>query len=422
MNATREPPQRHRTWAPLRIPDFRRLAVSNFLWWQANLMEQIVLGWLVLELTDSAWLVALAGFARSAPNLLSGFISGMIIDRYGRRQIILMAQSSYGLLYGLIALLLWLDALHLWHLMVGAIITGAFWSLDWPARRSLVPDLVGKRQTIDAMIIENFAQNIARILGPFAGGTLIALIGPQGCYWLLTITSGLTLLILRGLAHRPITRSALPLRRSALATALDGLRYVHGNEAILAVLLITAIMNMLTFPYITLLPVFARDVLQQGPVGLGLLGAANGIGAFYGLLLINQLRRWINPGWIFGIGSCYQAIMVLLFANTITFIPALLLLIGSGMGQASFSTMQSAIILLASSDEMRSRAMGTLVLGIGAGPLGRLQVGALAQNFGAPLAVTIQTTLAVFLVGTLILKLPGLYRLSAHPSTTVAVD
>ncbi|MCB0109203.1 MAG: MFS transporter, partial [Caldilineaceae bacterium] len=403
-------PQRARAWNTLAIPDFRRLAFSNFLWWQANLMEQVVLGWLVLELTDSAWLVALAGFARSAPYLISGFISGLVIDRFGRRKIILAAQACNTAVYGIIAGLLWVDQLTFWHLLVGALISGAAWSLDWPARRSLVPDLVGKERTIDAMIIENFVQNFSRILGPFTGGTLIAILGARGCYTVLTLLSALTLIVLTGLAHRPLPQTALPTRRSPFATAREGLRYVRSNEPILAVLLITALMNMLAFPYMTLLPVFARDVLNQGPIGLGILGAGNGIGAFVGLLIINQLRHRINPGWIFGIGSCFQAIALLGFANSSILGLSLLLLIASGLGQACFSTMQSSIILLSSSDEMRSRAMGTLVLAIGAGPLGRLQVGALAETLGAPLAVTLQTILAAVLVGTVILKLPGLRR------------
>jgi MFS family permease len=399
-----------RAWSTLAIADFRRLALSNFLWWQANLMEQVVLGWLVLELTDSAWLVALAGFARSAPYLLSGFISGLVIDRFGRRKIILAAQVCNTLVYGVTAALLWLDQLLFWHLIAGALIAGAAWSLDWPARRSLVPDLVGKERTIDAMIVENFVQNFSRILGPFTGGALIAVLGSQGCYWIMTAISALTLVMLSGLAHRPIPQTALPTRRSPWATAKEGLHYVRNNEPILGVLLITALMNMLAFPYMTLLPVFARDVLDQGPVGLGILGAGNGIGAFLGLLAINGLRHRINPGWIFGIGSCFQAVALLGFANSTFFGLSLALLISSGLGQACFSTMQSSIILLAASDEMRSRAMGTLVLAIGAGPLGRLQAGALAESLGAPLAVTVQTALAALLVGAVILKLPGLRR------------
>jgi len=423
MNATdKSAPQQANAWATLRIPDFRRLALSNFLWWQANLMEQVVLGWLVLELTNSPWQVAFAGFARAAPYLISGFISGQVIDRFGRRKIILTAQLCNTLIYAITALLLMLGQLMLWHLMAGALLAGVSWSLDWPARRALIPDLVGKTRTIDALIVENFVQNFSRILGPFAGGTLIALIGAQGCYWVLTLISALTFVVLSGLAQSPINNTMPSVRRSPLAPIREGLQYVRSSEPILGVLLITAVMNMLAFPYMTLLPVFARDILEQGPVGLGLLGAGNGIGAFLGLLIINRVRHRINPGWIFGIGSCFQALALLFFANSSSFSLSLALLIASGLGQACFSTMQSSIILLAASDEMRSRAMGTLVIAIGAGPLGRLQAGALAQSFGTPLAVSIQTLLAVVLVAALIVKLPGLRQTAAPTPTTAPAD
>jgi MFS family permease len=183
---------------------------------------------------------------------------------------------------------------------------------------------------------------------------------------------------------------------------MEGWRYVRHNQPILGVLFITMIMNLWIFPYMVLLPVFARDVLGQGPTGLGILGAGAGIGAFIGLVVINRLRHVISPGWIFGLGSLSQAVAILLFAVSTNFTLSLILLILSGVGQACFGTMQSSIMLLAASDEMRSRAMGTLVLAIGAAPLGQLEVGALAELLGAPLAVGGHAGVAVLaIVGTI---------------------
>ena len=159
--------------APLTIADFRRLLTSNFLWWGARFMELIAMGWLVLELTNSAWPLAVIGFFRSAPALISGFVSGPIIDRFGRRQVILIAQTTNLFINGSITMLLWLEQIALWHLAAAALLKGLVWSLDWIARRSLLPDLVGKSKTVDALQLDGFCQNISRIVGPLMAGLLI---------------------------------------------------------------------------------------------------------------------------------------------------------------------------------------------------------------------------------------------------------
>lgn len=395
--------------APLNIPDFRLLILSNFLWWTTRFMEMTIVGWLVLELTDSAWQVSVAGFYRSAPFLVAGFWAGAIIDRLGRRKLIVYAQAVSAASSVLIALLLWLDLLAFWHLALSVAVIGLAWSLDWPARRSFMPDLVGKEQTVEALLLENFMQNIARILGPFLGGSLIAAISATGAYTVLAGLAGVTFLLLLGLSRQPLPRTQ-KIQASPWQDMVAGWRYVRHNQPILGTLLVTVIMNLLVFPYMMMLPVFARDVLGQGPVGLGILGAAGGVGAFIGLFIINWLRHKISPGWIFGLGSLSQAVAILLFSTSTNFTFSLILLVISGIGQACFGTMQSSIMLLAASDEMRSRTMGTLVLAIGAGPLGQLQVGALAEFIGAPLAVGTHAGVAVLSIIATMVGLPRFRR------------
>ena len=387
------------TLQPLSIPDFRRLLLSNTLWWQAMWMEMIVVGWLVLDLTDSPFQVALIGFYRSIPLLVWGFFSGPVVDRIGRRRIMLISQSINFTTSSVMATLLWTDQLVFWHLCAAAFLMGTAWSFDWPARRSYLPDLVGKARTIDAMLLENFTSVISRIAGPFLGGRLIYDLGPAGCYVVLAVFSGIALITLTRLTKlpaKPVTTEGKPFR-----AVLDGLRYVRGNEPIFGSFLITVFMNYLTFSYMTLLPVFARDILGQGPVGLGYLGMGNGIGAMLGMFCINALRGKVANGLIFGVGATLQSSALFAFSHSTVFWLSLVFLICAGIGQAAFGVMQSAIVLTNASDEMRSRAMGSIVLGIGAGPPGRLQIGALAEHFGAPFALGSHTLVcAVLCIGT----------------------
>jgi MFS family permease len=410
-----EPRLRQRVRGMLRNGDYRRLLSSNALWWQTMFMENVVVGWLVLELTNSPWQVALVGFCRSAPFLVCGFLAGPLTDRLGRRRIILGAQLANFLAYASLTLLLWGEQLALWHIYGTALVLGAAWALDWPARRALLPDLVGKAQTVDAMLMENLAQSTSRIIGPSLAGALIAFFGPDGCFTVMLVLSGVALWNLRHLSQQPITRTSMRPSTSPWNLVAQGLRYVGSSQPILAVILITLVMNLLYFPYMNLLSVFARDVLGQGPVGLGFLGAASGVGAFMGLFIINRVRQQVSGGWILTVGTFGMSICLFAFAlsGVYSFSWAMLLL--AGVGQACFGIMQSSIILLAASDEMRSRAMGTLVLAIGSDPLGKLQTGLLAELYGVQLTVALQSALAALALLVIAVALPGLRNPTYDP-------
>lgn len=388
--------------------DYCRLLSSNALWWQSMFMEMVVVGWLVLELTNSPWQVSLVGFCRSAPFLICGFVSGPLTDRWGRRRIILGAQLANFLAYLALTLLLWSGQIALWQMYIAALVLGTAWALDWPARRALLPDLIGKAQTVDAMLMENLAQSTSRIIGPSIAGGLIAAFGPVGCYTAMMLLSGIALWNLRHLSQQPIPRTTMRPSASPWNLVAEGLRYVGHNQAILGVVLITLVMNLLYFPYMNLLSVFARDVLGQGPVGLGFLGAASGVGALIGLFVINRIRHVVSGGWILTVGTFCMSLCLLAFALSNFYSLSWAMLLLAGMGQACFGIMQSSIILLAASDEMRSRAMGTLVLAIGSDPLGKLQTGYLAELYGAQLTVAIQASVAALAILVIAVTLPGL--------------
>ena len=391
------------TWdvlAPLSNGDFVRLWLANGLWWQAMWIEMMVLGWLALELTDSPWWVQVIGFYRSIPLLLIGLFGSAITDRFKRRHLVLTLQAANVVAALSLALLLWSGNLKFWHLSVVALAMGSTWALDWPTRRSMIPDLVGKAQTVDAMVLENFIQGFTRISGPLAAGYIMAVYGNLGALIILVGLGLLSLLSLSGLK----TDSQAPIKsvgiRATWTEMRQGWIYIRESAPILGVFLITIFVNVWAFPYMNLLPVFARDIFGQGPEGMGWLGAANGVGAFIGLGIIHLGRRKLSNEWLFISGSLVSSIGVVFFALSGTYELSLLMLFCSGLGQAGFSIMQSSIILVESSDEMRSRAMSGLVVAIGVGPFGRLQSGAMAEVWGPRIAVGVMAVMAA--VGTLL--------------------
>lgn len=395
-------------FSPLQVVDYQKLLGSNTLWWQALYMEVLVMGWLVLELTDSAWLVAIVGFCRSVPFLISGNFSGLVADRLGRRPTIIWMQAITFAAYAAVALLLITGWVAYWHLVVASLMLGGAWSLDWPNRRALIPDLVGKSRTVEAILLENLGQSVARTVGPFLAGWILAVFGSAGSFVSLALLSLVALILLQLLSKDPLARTVMPDRTPVLVQMRQGLSYVRHNQAILAVAITTALMNLFIFSYGNFLPVFAKDILNLGPVGLGILGAAAGVGSFLGLYLVNTLRSRVGYGWIFMVGSFAECVALAAFAFSTIYGFSWAMLAIVGIGQASFGIMQSSIVLMAAPDEMRGRAMGAIVLAIGVGPLGKLQSGALVEWLGAPLGIGLQAIVASVAMVLVVLLLPGI--------------
>jgi MFS family permease len=396
--------------------EYRRLLCGTVIWWHCFYMELVVLGWLVFDLSSSARTVSLVSFCRTLPLLLVSLFSGPLIDYVGRRRALIAAQSVNLGGYLALALLLWSGQAAPWNIAIVAFCLGTAWAIDWPTRRSLVPDLLGKERMVDGLLLESFLTGFARIIAPAMAGALIARFGALGCYLTMAALSSCALGIIAPLLSGGAPPGARPFTLAVLPVVREGMRYVRSSQPILAVMLITLVMNLWIFPYVSLLPAFAHDVLHQGPVALGFLSTGTGIGAFLGLIAIQLLRRRVSVGLLFVLGTGWLCLSLAAFALSRAYPLSWVLLLCAGMGMGSFGTLQSTIVLLATSDTMRSRVMGILVLAIGGDPLGQLQIGTLAERFGVQATLAAQgaaAALALVLITTL---LPGVLRPQAQAS------
>jgi MFS family permease len=400
-------PVRGAGFAPLqtfRSRGYRYLWAASVLWNQARWMDQVVLGWVVLEMTNSAWNVAMIGALRWVPLLMFGVAGGAIGDRVDRRRLLIGAQTL-GLVVslGTAALL----ATGHFDFVLAALVTfllGLQWAIDWPTRRALIPDLVGRDLTVNAVALEAVSMNITRIIGPLIAGALITYVSPAAAFLVMSALYlvEIGLLVVMPLAVRGQQVASGPILRYLR----DGFRALSQSEPIVGVLVISALMNVLVFPYQQLLPVFARDVLQVDAVGLGMLGAAAGVGSLLGALAIASSGGVPRSCMFFWVGSCVMSLSVVGFALADSMPVALGLVALGGLGQAAFASLQSTIILARASDQLRGRAMGALTLAIGSAPFGTLEMGAVTVLVGAPLAVALNASLGAALVGVVTLRLP----------------
>lgn len=398
--------QRHNHFRPLRPLHFADLSIlhnRDFLWlWAAGglshasrWMETGVLGWLILDLTDSPWYVALVGVARSAPLLAFGLFAGLIADRTNRWLVMLCTQSINALMTGILLALLLFGTIQPWHVLLVAFILGCSTILDMPSRRSLIYDLVGPQQVVGAMSLETINNTVGKFLGPLIGGLMIEMTGFAGVYGLLMAVYLLALsLILQVKINLPGPPGPVQPIWQSLVT---GLQYSLHNRVVLGVLCITVIMNALAFSYVQILPVVARDHLRVGPGLMGLLASADGMGTLIGALLLAAAGKLPAHGRIFALGALLELVSLLGFAASPWYALSCVLLFGVGLGNAGFSTMQSTIILLSAAPGMRGRAVGVLGLCIGSTPLGLLELGALSATVGAPAAIGINAAIGLAL-------------------------
>jgi MFS family permease len=382
--------------APLRIPAFRWLWLSTSAWNLARWMELPLTGWMALTLTGSPADVALLGVTRTALLPFVAPISGALADRVDRVRLVRLAQWGNAVVVCALAGALLAGRGAYWQLVLATLWLGLSWGLDWPARRALAADLVGRQRVLQSVLLDGVSQNVARIAGSLIAGALLATWGGPGAvavlalFYLAAAAAVLRVRAPGGAAPEVATArpaGLAPERRSVWRELLAGLVAARRDPVVWAVLLVGVLMDALLMQYQTLLAVFAERVLSVGPVELGWMGAATGLGASLGLLVLPLVRDGQRQAVTYAGGSLLTGVAVLLFALSPLFSVALPLLVLAGLGTAAFATMQTTLLLSRTSPEMRGRILGLQALTIGSAPLGAFELSLLVEHFGAPLAV-----------------------------------
>ena len=391
--------------------DWRILWLAGHLWHLAFWMDLLVLGWLVLELTGSPFLVSLIGTFRLLPLGLTGFIFGSLGDRFSKHRILVAAQVvNTTATIGLAAMLL-LGTTQLWHLYLTALITGTAWATDFPVRRALIRDLVPEESVVNAVALDAASLTGMSMVGRFVGGGLLALSGAQGSYLFLCLCYLVGLVMLLRVSVTPSDATVQPHRDSLLKGIKEGLVYAWRTPIVRAVLLVTVFFNLLVTPYLQLTPVFAREVLGVGPALMGLMSGMDGMGALLGSMALASMGANIRRlGAVFLAGTLIVSLGILLFSTSTIYLLSLATLFFAGIGLSGFATMQIAIIISTARPDMRGRAMGAITLAIAAMPLGMTYMGLLADRYGAPAAVGGNAAACLVLLLVIVVFQPGLRR------------
>jgi MFS family permease len=370
----------------LRHRDFRLLWIGQLVSTTGQQMQQVALAWHLFDLTDSTFQVGLIAFFGILPFMALSLVGGAVADQIDRKRVILVSQTvtmattlvlvvinfggavSPGVIYGV------------------AFLTGATRAFDAPARQALIPNLVPRDELGSALTLNTMLRQMATIVGPGFGGLVIGVAGVGTAY---AFNAGTSLAVIAALlAMGPVGAVARSASRG-WELALGGLRFARAEPIVLSLLTLDFLVTVLGSTR-ALFPAFARDILEVGPGGLGLLYAAPAAGAVVGALVLGAVGASWRSTWIVLIVSAGFGIAVLGFGLTTLFPVALLLLFGSGAADVVGEVMRATLVQLRTPDEVRGRVTSLNVMFSTGGPqLGQLQSGAIGSLVGPAAAAVL---------------------------------
>ncbi|MGE3540435.1 MAG: MFS transporter [Candidatus Tectimicrobiota bacterium] len=403
---TRREPRPRGAFRAFEQRGYRCLWLANCLIYTARWMQMTLLAWLVLELTNSPWLVALVGFFSSAPMFLLGLVGGLLADRMPRQRLLTISQGTNTLSSFILTLVLAAGTVEVWHAYLAILTTGACWALDTPSRRAVMYDLLGAEGVTNALALDSVGMNASRMCGPGLAGLLITTTGVTGGYVVITLFCTVAWVLVWSV-HMPQARRQERHQQSIIRNLAEGFRYVRSNRTIKATLYITVVMNVLLFPYVQMVPIVARDVLHVDAALMGALQAAEGLGALLGAICIASAVQIKSHGRVFLGGSLVALLALCIFSMSRWYILSLPMLLCLGVGTAGFGAMQSTIIMLAAGEEMRGRALGVLSIAIGTGPFGSLIVGAVASAVHPVFAIRMHALIGIVALAIIMLLFPS---------------
>ena len=298
-----------------------------------HFVQEVALFWITYEITDSAMALGILGLCSALPRLILGALSGVLVDRYDRKLLLILVNFVSAIPIAIFLAIYTFGTLAFWHVLVLEILSGSIRAINPSAAQSILGELVPREDILNAVSLYTVGFNIARIAGPSLGGVLLVLIGTGGCYAIFAVTlliAGVGMLFLHPKKEPPIKRE-----ENFLLEFKEGFQYVWHEPVILSSVAAAYTFAVFIVTYQSFLPVFAKEVLEVGPKGLGLLMAAPGLGGIASLSFLATVgERW-NRAMLLWVTTTTTPIFLMLFCVSPIFWLSVLLLAlrrrGSGM-------------------------------------------------------------------------------------------
>ncbi len=401
------------------ISPFSALTYRNFrLFWFGQIisltgtwMHSAGQGWLVLKLTDSPFYLGLVGSAASMPILLFTLAGGVVADRFPKKRILLTTQTILMFVALTLAVLVSTEVINVWYVLAITFFIGTISAFDIPTRQSFLVEMVGKENLLNAIALNSAAFNGARIIGPAVAGILIRYLGLSACFYINSLSFLAAIIGLLKMRFMP--EEIREPRKSGLREEFqEGLKYIFSERKIYNLIISVGIISFFGFPYISFLPVYARDILKTGAAGLGLLMGCAGLGAFTGAISLAIRGDFTKKGILLATSGITFSSALLIFSLSTTVWLSYVMLFFVGWGAISQIATANSLLQLTAPDRLRGRVMSSFTMVfLGMTTVGNFVIGSLAVYVGTQAALAIGAKFCLLGIVWLFWKKPEILKL-----------
>ena len=373
-------------WGALSYPNYRRFWMAALVRVFGMQFHIFAVGWLVVDVLERSpvWLGAV-GFAQALPTILLSVPAGALADRMEHRQLLMWSQAALAVNYLILAALIMSGNATIGYVIGWSVVTGCLSAVGNPAQNAIVPRLIEMRAIASAVALMSAIWNGTRIIAPGIAGVLIASVGVGEAFLTAGIAFAISVVLIAMLKVAPMT----PAGAGADRSLLGGLHYVLHHRIFLAVVGLSFFSSMFGMSYQYLMPVFARDILDVGSTGYGILGAVGGVGALLGTLAIVKVGATKYQGQLMLASAGVFGLFVAGFAASTLFWLSLVMVFASGFAASIYLNLGMTTLQVLVPNELRGRVMGVWSMTWFLTPIGAFVVGAGAEVLGTQLTVAL---------------------------------
>lgn len=398
------------TFAALQHRNYRLWFIGQITSLFGSWMQMTAQGFFIFELTHSPAFLGYVGFANGIPTWLFMIYGGVIADRFPRRKIMIVTQTIMMLLAFILAALTFTHTVEPWHILLLTFGLGMANAFDAPARQAFINELVTREDLLNAIALNSMMFHSAAAVGPAVAGITYAILGPGWCFTVNGISFLAVIYVLFIMKFQPSPKRVV--NKSAIKELRDGLKYLKTQKIILLIMLVVSFSTLFGLSIATLFPAWAVNILHGNAATNGFLQTSRGIGAVLCSLFIASLSRYIVRGKILTTGLISLPIFMILFSLNSSFIISSLILVGVGAAIIAINNLANGLTQTLVSEEFRGRVMGVYSFSFfGFMPIGALWIGMLAEHFGSPTAILINSLILIIFVGIVWFYAPKLRKI-----------
>ena len=389
-------PRKLHTFDAFHSRNYRFLWLATAIFSSGFWLQQVVVGWLAYEITGSPLLTSMALGLDALPILVGAPFGGLISDKFNKKILLSIMYSYQAVLMIGYSVVIAMGYANIWNLFIFIFLVGISWIINDPARMSLLAVIIPKKSLINAFALNSMAFSVMRLLIPAAGGFSLAIFGPAPLFIVEAILmfSAATAIMMIQLDKDSSFDNSDRSAKQLLADLKSGVTYVVNQKTIIGLTFMTVNMVILVMPFVHgLMPVYAAEVFEVGPQGLGLLLSAAGLGSLIGTVILASCTQISRPGKILFVLLGFLGVLMATLAITNIYSVAMIVIMLLSGSMMSYFSISGATVQGILPDQYRGRVTGIYMMAWGLMPVGSLLAGSIANVVGPQLSTLIGSSL-----------------------------